>query len=79
MTTQMHLAAQYLAAAGISFVPEENDDSHTNLGFSTQKECLYTRPLNSSGAELLLNYNFFTLEWNSNNFIRILHLDKTSL
>ena len=30
MEKQIHLAAQYLAAAGISFLEKEPDDSHTN-------------------------------------------------
>lgn len=33
----MHLASQYLAAAAISFVPKKDDDSHTNLGWSNEK------------------------------------------
>lgn len=41
----MHLAAQYLAAAGISFVAKEDDDSHTNLGFSAETGSMTTHPL----------------------------------
>ncbi|WP_024771801.1 hypothetical protein [Aquimarina macrocephali] len=78
MTTQMHLAAQYLAAAGISFLEKKNDDSHTNLGFSIEKGTLYTRPLNSSKDILSLNYNLFALEWNSHNLTKTLQLDGTS-
>ena len=32
---QTHLAAQYLAAAGISFLNKKPEDSPTNLGFIT--------------------------------------------
>lgn len=78
MTTQMHLAAQYLAAAGISFLEKKNDDSHTNLGFSIEKGTLYTRALNLSKDLLSLNYNLFTLEWNSHNLTKTLQLDGTS-
>ncbi|PKV52886.1 hypothetical protein ATE84_5017 [Aquimarina sp. MAR_2010_214] len=78
MTTQMHLAAQYLAAAGISFLKKKNDDSHTNLGFSIEKGTLYTRPLNPSRDILSLNYNLFALEWNSHNSTKTLQLDGTS-
>ncbi|WP_025667160.1 hypothetical protein [Aquimarina megaterium] len=78
MTTQMHLAAQYLAAAGISFLENKSDDSHTNLGFSTDRGSLYTRPLNSSGDLLSLNYHLFTLEWTSHNTIKTLQLNGTS-
>ena len=38
----MHLTAQYLAAAGISFVAKKDDDSHTNVGFSIEKTCIET-------------------------------------
>ncbi len=78
MTTQMHLAAQYLAAAGISFLEKKSDDSHTNLGFSTEKGTLYTRPLNSSGGLLSLNYRLFALEWTSHNTTKTLQLNGTS-
>jgi hypothetical protein len=33
MQNMTYLAAQYLAAAGISFLGLKKDDSHTNLGF----------------------------------------------
>ena len=59
----MHLAAQYLAAAGISFVEKEADDSHTNLAFSAESRSLETRPLADSGDVLSLNYTNFSLEW----------------
>ncbi|EZH73726.1 hypothetical protein ATO12_17480 [Aquimarina atlantica] len=78
MTTQMHLAAQYLAAAGISFLEKKGDDSHTNLGFSIEKGTLYTRPFNSSGDLLSLNYHLFALEWTSHNTIKTLQLNGTS-
>ena len=61
----MHLAAQYLAAAGISFVEKKADDSHTNLGCSIGKQRLETHPLSADGDILTLNYNTFSLEWNS--------------
>lgn len=59
----MHLAAQYLAAAGISFVAREADDSHTNLAFSVESRRLSTRPLGASGEVLSLSYTDFSLEW----------------
>ncbi|WP_405413854.1 hypothetical protein [Maribacter sp. Asnod1-A12] len=65
MDKMMHLAAQYLAAAGISFVGKKADDSHTNLGWSTEKQRLETHPLSKEGDVLSLNYNTFSLEWNS--------------
>ncbi|MDO6472621.1 hypothetical protein [Maribacter sp. 1_MG-2023] len=63
MEKMMHLAAQYLAAAGISFVEKKADDSHTNLGWSTDKQRLETHPLSSNGDVLALNYTTFSLEW----------------
>lgn len=63
MEKMMHLAAQYLAAAGISFVNKKDDDSHTNLGWSIEKKQLETHPLSENGDVLILNYKTFSLEW----------------
>ncbi|MBQ4821553.1 hypothetical protein [Aquimarina sp. MMG016] len=78
MTTQMHLAAQYLAAAGISFVDKKDDDSHTNLGFSIEDPKLYTHPLNEDDDTLSLSYQHFTLDWNFKNSQKTLPLDGAS-
>ncbi|WP_298309777.1 hypothetical protein [uncultured Aquimarina sp.] len=78
MTTQMHLAAQYLAAAGISFVDKKDDDSHTNLGFSVEKGTLYTRKLDNKPIVLSLSYDLFTLEWNDASSKSTLRLDGTT-
>lgn len=75
MINQTYLAGQYLAAASISFLKKEADDSHTNLGFSTEDGCLSTRPLNASGDVLALNYNTFSLEWRSTNARETFRLD----
>ena len=61
----MYLAAQYLAAAGISFVKKEEDDSHTNLGFSIEKTRMETHPLSENGDILSLDYKNFSLNWHS--------------
>lgn len=63
----MHLAAQYLAAAGINFVVKKDDDSHTNLGFSVAKSCMETHPLSVNGDILSLDYKNFSLNWKSDN------------
>lgn len=63
----MYLAAQYLAAAGISFVKKEEDDSHTNLGFSMLKTSMETHPLSENGDVLSLNYKNFSLNWHAEN------------
>lgn len=78
MTTQMHLAAQYLAAAGICFVDKKEDDSHTNLGFSVEKGRLYTRNLNNKAIVLSLSYDLFVLEWNDTRDKSTLRLDGTT-
>lgn len=63
MEKMLHLAAQYLAAAGINFVPKKEDDSHTNLGFSVETGLLSSRSLNGAGDTLSLDYNDFSLHW----------------
>ena len=75
MEKQMHLAAQYLAAAGISFLEKKSDDSHTNLGFSTENGCLYTHPLSKNGEILCLDYEKFSLEWKSKQNSTTFRLD----
>ncbi|MEO9503376.1 hypothetical protein [Nonlabens ulvanivorans] len=67
MKDQLHMAAQYLAAAGISFLDKKDDDSHTNAGFNTDNGCLETHPLSNNGDLLSLNFRDFSLEWTSND------------
>ncbi|MFT5892154.1 MAG: hypothetical protein ACI9Y7_002264 [Dokdonia sp.] len=78
MKDQMHLAAQYLAAAAIHFVEKRDDDSHTNLGFDPESGRMSTRPLSDSGDTLSLNYNTFSLDWNSSTNVESIQLDGTS-
>lgn len=59
----MHLASQYLAAAGISFIEKKADDSHTNLGYDVEGTYLETHPLSENGDTLSLNYSSFSLDW----------------
>ncbi|MEO0900504.1 MAG: hypothetical protein AAFY00_00290 [Bacteroidota bacterium] len=63
---QLHLAAQYLATTGISFLEKRNDDSHTNLAFSNTEKRLETWPLDDNGSKLCLHYPSFSLQWVSN-------------
>lgn len=56
----MHLAAQYLATAAISFIPKKDDDSHTNLGWRNHVLETHEFP---NGDKLGLNYENFSLEW----------------
>jgi hypothetical protein len=75
MEKQMHLAAQYLAAAGISFVEKQDDDSHTNLGFDPRNGTLSTHMLSNNEDVLSLSYQKFSLDWNSLSAISSLQLD----
>ncbi|TPN83387.1 hypothetical protein [Aquimarina algicola] len=75
MKEQIHLAAQYLAAAGISFVIPKNDDSHTNLGFNVDAKSLETRQLSSERDVLAFNYEQFSLEWHSFSKKKMFKLD----
>ena len=59
----IHLAAQYLAAAGISFLEKRDDDSHTNLGYSPSDHQIRTWPLNPSKDCLALDLKDFSLKW----------------
>jgi hypothetical protein len=65
MEKMLYLAAQYLAAAAISFLEKKEDDSHTNLRFNVENANLYSRPLNMMGDTLSLDYVNFALNWNS--------------
>jgi len=75
MEKMMYLLAQYLAAAGISFLKKKDDDSHSNLGFSIEKSSMYSRPLNENGDTLSVSYKKFTLDWNSDDVSTSLRLD----
>lgn len=59
----MHIAAQYLAAAGKSFLAKQADDSHINLGWNTELRSLVSRPFTSKEIRLTLNYNNYRLVW----------------
>jgi hypothetical protein len=74
----MYLLAQYLAAAGISILEKKDDDSHSNLGFSIENSSMYSRPLNDYGDKLSVNFEKFTLDWNSNGVSTSLRLDGTT-
>ena len=59
----MHVAAQYLAAAGISFLDKKNDDSHTNLGWDGINYRLTTHAFDKSSFRVGLNIKTGHLEW----------------
>lgn len=73
-----HLASQYLATVGKSFLEPKSDDSHTNVGFYELDNTLRTWDLDSEGTYLAFNYNDFSLEWISNGKKDILALNGKS-
>lgn len=70
MEKQVHLAAQYLATAAINFLTKKDDDSHTNVGFNTEKGYLETWDLNEKGRKLAFDYQEFSLHWLTNEVIQ---------
>ncbi|WP_136466418.1 hypothetical protein [Flagellimonas onchidii] len=60
---QVHLASQYLATAGKSFLEPKSDDSHTNVGFFTEDNTLRTWHFGETGAYLAFQYDDFSLKW----------------
>ena len=79
MIKNLHIAAQYLTAAAISFLAKEEDDSHTNLGWSNERNILSSRPLNVRGDYLALSFDEFALQWySSEQLISSLKLEKQS-
>lgn len=78
MTNQIHIAAQYLVAAGISFLDQKGDDSHMNLKFSLEDNNLHSCSLNQNGDNLSFNYLEFALQWNSSGSIERIYLDGAS-
>ncbi len=63
MIAQVHLAAQYLATAAKSFLEHKADDSHTNLGYVSDKKHLETWELDKNGTKLAFSFPDFSLQW----------------
>ncbi len=62
----LHRAAQYIAAAGISYLPKESDDSHTTLTWEVPNDAMVGRPIPSAnGIAFALNLPDFALECRS--------------
>lgn len=60
----MHQAAQYIAAAGKSFLDQLPDDSHTNMRWDPNASALVGRPLDEAKEiSLALNYASYSLEF----------------
>jgi hypothetical protein len=64
----LHQAAQYLAAAGISFIKAKDDDSHTNIGWNKTKSRMETHVFEHV-FQLSLNLETQSLEWIKNGAI----------
>lgn len=60
---QLHIASQYLAAAGINFVTKEADDSHTNLAWNSANDRMETHSFGSGNYQLAINLTTTHLEW----------------
>nr|WP_299174672.1 hypothetical protein [uncultured Allomuricauda sp.] len=75
---QVHLASQYLAAAGKSFLNPKSDDSHTNVGFFEEDRTLRTWDLDATNSYLAFQYDNFSLEWVSKKKSETLNLDGKS-
>ncbi|MFT6728201.1 MAG: hypothetical protein ACI9RU_000783 [Litorivivens sp.] len=60
---QLHVAAQYLSAAGISFLDKESDDSHTNLGWNSAESRIESHPFGSGNHQLAISLVTSELEW----------------
>lgn len=73
----MHLACQFLAAAGKNFLEPQLDDSHTNLGFNSDLNQFESRPLVKSGTKLAFNLKRFALLWTNTDEPEIVLQGKT--
>jgi len=63
---QIHLALQYLAAAGSNFLQHEEDDSHTNVAWDKESASFVSRTF-PNGDYLRLELMEFRLHWHGEN------------
>jgi hypothetical protein len=63
LTKELHIAAQYIAAAGISFLEKQADDSHTNLGWDVKSSSVTGQFLKEDGLHMALSYLDFSIEF----------------
>ena len=61
-TLQLHIAAQYLAAAGKNYVAPEEDDSHTNIGWEANTASFFSRTFSNMDSLVFHTYSM-NLEW----------------
>ncbi|MBD81291.1 MAG: hypothetical protein CL840_20405 [Crocinitomicaceae bacterium] len=64
---RIHALSQVLAKAGRSFVPKQDDDSHTNLSFEPLDFRVYSRWIETPKGRVILSLNLLNLsfEWQS--------------
>ncbi len=67
---ELHQAAQYLSAAGISYVNHQEDDSHTNLGWDSEKKKLLTHTFGTKKHQLAISVELGQLEWLQNGSLK---------
>ena len=63
MTKELHIASQYIVAAGISFLEKQADDSHTNLGWDVKTSSMTGQYLKEDGLHMALSYLDFSIEF----------------
>lgn len=63
ITESLHIAAQYLAAAGESFVEPQAIGMHASFGWNADRQALITRDLNKNGLFMALNLSLFRIEF----------------
>ena len=63
MTKELHIAAQYLSAAAISFLKKEEDDSHTNLIWDPATSSLLGHDLRGDELRMALNFKDLSIEF----------------
>lgn len=59
----LHQICQILAKAGRSFVPKQDDDSHTNLYFDALAQRIHTHPFGDPQRTLAFHLYNSTFEW----------------
>ncbi len=60
---RLHLLSQIIAKANRSFIPQRDDDSHTNLGFDPIHNRILGRWIHTSTDLLMLKYHMDTQEF----------------
>ena len=65
---ELHQAAQYLAAAGISFIEKKPDDSHTNVGWNIVDNSMVTHVFGNQN-QLSINLSTVKIEWLNNGSV----------